>query len=267
MPIPGPSSATSGDALPRFVQGRGTPLVLLPGLSFSHGIPTGAMRALESALILSLSARHEVHWLGRRPGVPDGFELPDFANDYAAEIRRRFGRAMPVVGFSSGGLLGLQLALDHPDVVERLVVIGAAGRLSDSARDSDRRWIAALEQGRIADAWGALVSDISDGAVAARLLTSILGVVSPWVTPADCIDGMRTARAEVDVELTDSLSQMRVPTLLVVGGRDPNVGVGLATRTRAAIPGAELLVLPRAGHLGSMVHPRTTERIGRFLRS
>jgi len=266
VPFPGSASATTGEALPQFVQGHGTPLVLLPGLSFSHGVPTGIIRAFESALALGLCAHHEVHWLGRRPGVPAGYTLADFADDYADEIRRRFGRAMPVVGFSTGGLLGLQLALDHPDVVERLVVIGAAGRLSDSARASDRRWIAALERGRLADAWGALVSDVTDHAAAAGLLGSILGVAGPWILPADCSDGIRTARAEVDVDLGASLSGMRVPTLLVVGGRDRNVGVGLATRTRAAIPGAELLVLPRTGHLGSMVHRLTTDRIVRFLR-
>jgi pimeloyl-ACP methyl ester carboxylesterase len=248
-----------------FRQGHGEPVVVLPGLSFSHEAPSGATRLFESALVLGLSRRVEVHWLGRRPGVPEGHSLADFATDCAEAIRARFDRAAPVVGFSTGGLLGLQLVLDHPEVVDRLVVVGAGARLSDSARASDRAWISALEQGRTADAWAALAADLTDDAAATRALARVLGVVGPWVTPRDCTDGIRTARAEVDVDLTARLHEVNVRTLLVVGGRDPNVGVDLATRTRAAIPGGQLLVLPGVGHLGSMVHPRTTDRINRFL--
>ncbi len=254
----GESSSPGGRQLNGFVQGRGSPVVHLPGLGFANGLPTGAARAFESALIGPLSAGQEVHWIGRRVGVPVGYTMADFADDYADEIRRRFDRPMPVVGFSTGGLLGLQLALDHPEVVDRLVVIGAGARLSDSARASDRRWIAALEQGRVADAWRALVVDATPTPRRAACSRRRLDAVGPWVTPADCSDGIRTARAEVDVDLTASAAGLRVPTLLVVGGRDPTSESAwrLAPGPRSPVPSCSSC--PASGHLGSMVHPRTT---------
>jgi pimeloyl-ACP methyl ester carboxylesterase len=249
-----------------FVQGRGAPLVYLPGLSFAHGLPTGPVRAFESALIGPLSASHEVHWIGRRVGVPAGYALAEFAGDYAVEIDRRFGRPMPVVGFSSGGMLGLELALDHPGVVDRLVVVGAGARLSAAARESEGRWITHLAAGRVAEAWRELAADFTADPEGRGVLGAALDAVGPHLTPADCTDGIRLAEAELDVDLLPRLPSLAVPTLLVVGARDPSVGAGLAMRTREAIPGAEVLVLPRSAHLGSMVHPRAIARISAFLR-
>lgn len=264
---PGDVGAAGGaPPLEGFVQGRGAPFVHLPGLGFAHGRPTGPVRAFESALIGPLSAGHEVHWIGRRVGVPGGYTLADFARDYAEEIERRFGRPMPVVGFSSGGMLGLQLALDHPEVVDRLVVVGAGARLSDAARASERRWIAHLEHGRVAEAWRELAADVTADPEGRNLLGATLDAVGPHLTPADCTDGIRMAQAELDVDLLPRLPSLEVPTLLVVGTRDPSVGMGLAMRTRDAIPGAELLALPRSAHLGSMAHPRAIARISEFLR-
>lgn len=259
-------AAGDGPALEGFVQGRGAPLVHLPGLGFAHGSPTGPARVLEAALIGPLSAGHEVHWISRRVGVPAGYTLADFARDCADEIGRRFDRPMPVVGFSSGGMLAMQLALDHPEVVDRLVVVGAGARLSDAARASERRWIAHLEHGRVVEAWRELAADTTADPEGRRLLGSALDAFGPRLTPADCTDGIRVARAELDVDLLPRLPSLGVPTLLVVGTRDPSVGMGLAMRTRDAIPRAELLVLPRAAHLASMVHPRAIARISEFLR-
>jgi len=262
----GESSSPGGRQLNGFVQGRGSPVVHLPGLGFANGLPTGAARAFESALIGPLSAGQEVHWIGRRVGVPVGYTMADFARDYADEIGRRFDRPMPVVGFSTGGMLGLQLALDHPEVVDRLVVVGAGARLSDSARASERRWVSHLEHGRVAEAWRELAADATADPEARGLLAAALDAVGPHLTPADFSDGIRMAEAELDIDLLPRLPAVGVPTLLVVGARDPSVGMGLAMRTRDAIPGAELLVLPRSGHLTSMVHPRAIAGISEFLR-
>jgi pimeloyl-ACP methyl ester carboxylesterase len=56
------------------------------------------------------------------------------------------------------------------------------------------------------------------------------------------------------------MAKITAPTLLVWGDRDRLVSVRVATRTRDAIPGSRLLVLPGVGHVAMMEDPQTTAR-------
>jgi len=67
--------------------------------------------------------------------VPDGLDFPATA----AAIGDEHGPAV-YVGYSMGGRLCLQLALDHSELVERLVLVSASPGIADpSARDERRR--------------------------------------------------------------------------------------------------------------------------------
>lgn len=254
------------DGLPEFVQGTGPSAVYLPGLSFGHGVPTGPLRALESGLLGPLSGAVTLHWTGRRVGVPAGFTVADFAADYAAHIREHFDGPVPVIGFSTGGFIGFQLALDHPDVVQRLVVVASDARISEATRAFNERWIEHLERGDVAAAWqetGA-VQGAEPGSVGR--IGALLAEVAARLTPDDWTDGVRTAQAELDFDVTAELGRIAAPTLLVVGTGDASTSPGAAMRTQAALPDAELLVVPHTGHLGTLLDPGAIVRIRDFVR-
>lgn len=220
-------------ALPTFTRGRGRPLVYLPGWSLTHAVPRGLFGIGESALIRPLARYHRVHWVGRRQDVPAGFEISDFAADCAAYLRARFSAPVPVVGFSTGGFIALQLAIDHPELVERLVVVGAGATLTARARRSEAHWI--------------------------KFLTRHA------TTPGDRADAAATARADVGFDATAHLDRIAAPTLLVIGRWDSSCDPATAAATRAGIPGAQLRLLPWAGHLTSLISPMATQRISDFL--
>jgi len=46
-----------------------------------------------------------------------------------------------------------------------------------------------------------------------------------------------------------------VPTLVVVGEDDPGTPVAMAREIHAAMPGSELVVIPRAAHLANVEQP------------
>lgn len=252
-------------ALPSFVSGRGHPLVYLPGLAFSHALPTGLARLAERSLFGPLACRHRVHWLGRRPDVPDGFTIADFAQDCAAFLRSRVDHPLDVVGMSTGGFLGLQLALDHPELVRRLVVIGAGSRLTEAGATFERQLLEALEGGRTAAAWRVLGADVAPNRAFARPAAAVAGALGPFMSPDDLRDAAATARADLAFDLTAQLGSIHVPTLFVSGCRDKAFDAELARATWSGIPYAELLLLPHTGHLGSAMHPRAAARIHTFL--
>ncbi|WP_327584330.1 lysophospholipase [Nonomuraea sp. NBC_00507] len=74
--------------------------------------------------------------------------MADIATQHAQALAERFGEPVDVLGMSSGGSLALQLAADHPEVVRRLVVAGAAYTLTPRTREVQRRYTEAVAAGR-----------------------------------------------------------------------------------------------------------------------
>lgn len=251
--------------LPTFVVGRGRPVVYLPGLGLTHELPTGPSRLGEVAPLVPLLGRLRVHWLGRREDVPAGFTIADFAQDTAEFLIARATGPVPVIGFSTGGFVALQLALDHPELVERLVVIGAGPALSASGAASERVWLDHLEAGQSADAWRQVGVDLAGAGLPGRLLGALLATLGPGLDPRSQADALATARADLAFDITDRIDQLGVPTLFVLGRRDSSVDPAAVAAASARIPAGSLQLLAGTGHLGSCVHPAAAHRIARFL--
>ena len=88
--------------------------------------------------------------------MPPGTTIEDLSDAYAAAHAHEFSEAVPVLGLSTGGMIGLQLAADHPAVVRRLVVLASAYRLSESGRDTQRRQARHSAAGQPRRAWAAV---------------------------------------------------------------------------------------------------------------
>lgn len=249
------------------VLGAGRPVAFLPGLSFTHEPPSRASRLWEQAALRRLGQNVELHWIGRRPGVPPGSTMTDFTEDYAEFLSARFASPIPVLGFSTGGLLGLQLAARHPDLIDRLVVAGTGHRVSDTGRAANLRWVEALTGGRPRDAWREIATDLVGSDRLRTLAGHFLAAVGPLVTPADCSDGIRTAVAETAFDIGPELPRITAPTLVVAGDRDLTCTPSILSATAHGIPGARLEVLPGVGHLGSLTSPAAVRAITAFLTS
>jgi pimeloyl-ACP methyl ester carboxylesterase len=77
---------------------------------------------------------------------------------------------------------------------------------------------------------------------------------------------MALSLAETDTR--SLLPTIGVPTLLVWGDADQRSPLSIATQLRDAIPGAELVVIPNAGHVSNMEQPEVfSASVRRFLLS
>ena len=215
--------------------GTGRPLVLLHGglltidLSFGNLLPELAAGRRVIAT--------ELQGHGRTADIERDIDPRFLAADVAALLDHLGVGQADVLGFSLGGGVALQLALDHPDRVGRLIAVsvsyasdGFHPEISDPAQhatstrmpteDDFRQMRAAYE--RLAPDpghFGEFAAKVSQAAV------SLQG----W-TPAE-------------------LGSISAPTLLVFGDHD-FIRLEHAVQMHGLIPGAQLAVLPGATHMG-----------------
>ncbi len=105
--------------------GRGTPVVLVHGLGNSSLVWRRVIRGLAGdhrVVVPDLPGFGHTSPTRRRP-------LLDAYTDFLAELIERTGRGVPaaVVGNSTGGAVALRLAVTHPELVSRLVLVDPAG--------------------------------------------------------------------------------------------------------------------------------------------
>lgn len=230
-----------------------------------HGF-TGSGASWPAALVEGLSTRVRV------PSTPDlpghgrwGGEVDPECFTLAAALRAigkaQGGEAGPVVGYSMGGRLALAYAVAYPERVTHLVLESASPGLATeeergSRRTSDGRLARDLERDGMAAfvrRWEALPLFESQAAlpVSVRSAQRARRMANDPRSLAAALRGLGTGALP---SFWEALPGLRVPTLLLVGGRDARF-VGVARAMVEALPDGRLTVVPDAGHAVHLERP------------
>jgi pimeloyl-ACP methyl ester carboxylesterase len=251
--------------LPILRLGTGSPLVLIPGLSGRHGVPRRLWRWLQRKEIVDLSGDREVWSIDRRSGLEPGITVAELAIEYAETIRSLFAEPVDIVGVSTGGSIALQLAVDFPELIGRLVLVSAAYRLSDRGRLTQRNVATFLRSGGERRAAALLLSNTA-ASRPRRVLLAAIGILGARVVVGHHDDDLGVLLGtEDEFDLSARIGLIGVPTLVTGGARDRFYSAALFEETAARIPNAELIVYPRAGHIGTRGNRRLVRHILEFL--
>lgn len=158
-------------------------------------------------------------------------------------------------GYSLGGRLALQVALDTPSTVHGLVLISANPGIVDPAARAKRRiaddsladWIDAHDLDAFLDRWLAqpLFAGLDREQARSHRLDST----------RDIAHQLRTLGQGVQEPLWERLGELAMPVILVAGERDEQYA-GIARRAAAAIGStARLAIVPDGGHALLAQHP------------
>jgi pimeloyl-ACP methyl ester carboxylesterase len=237
-------------------------LVLLHGFGDSYTSWDGWVRELGSRFRI-IRLDFPGHGLTRAPEdyVLRGDALADFVDSFAARLDLP---QFAVAGNSMGGSVAWQLALRHPDRVNALVLLDAAGfpnekppaavplafrilkyRLGRALlRNIDNRPL--IDEG--------LKTDVYDKSVITPAF------VDRWAE-FQRAPGHRAILMSIDPRSMNNaeapiLQYIRAPTLVVNGESDVLVEPASARKLAAAIPGAKLIIYPQVGHLPQIEIPQ-----------
>lgn len=255
----------------------GRPLLLVHGFSSSVQSWEKWTPLLEGDYRL-ISVDLPGHGLTRTPaGYDPSIErYADFLDTFMGAIK--LDRAT-VIGSSMGGHAAWELALRHPERVEALVLVGAAGWRDPSATDRDEALIFKLLRNPVL---GPLMRDLDNSAlvrsgIRATFVNKALvddAMVSRYVdlsrapnhrqTLLNITLGFRTGSSATK----ERLSAIRVPTLVLHGAQDALVPVSGARLFGEAIPGARVVIYDKVGHLPQEEMPeRSANDLQTFLRA
>ncbi len=249
--------------LPYYTVGAGRPLVALRWFAPEHANPTGWARRAELRVMSPLGRHFAVYAVNRAPGMAAGTTMAGIAAQHAEALAERFGEPVDVLGMSSGGSVALQLAADHPEVVRRLVVAGAAYTLTPRTREVQRRYTEAVAAGRRGAHHQAPV--VGRTALTRALIRPMMWVADPLMRPADPLDMLHFAQAEDSFDVRDRLAGISAPTLVVGGERDLAYPVELFGQTAELLQDARLVLYPGTSHLGTFSHKRFAGDVAEFL--
>ena len=183
------------------------------------------------------------------------------AADAAQILRERDAAPADVVGWSSGGLVALTLALDAPEVVRSLVLIEPP---FDARKNVTPGFLAAYlrmqllrrlgRQERATDAWAGYITSLRSGG-------------STWADDPNYPEERKRryrANAETfavelgasDAHLSDErLAGLAVPVTVLLGDQSPSWFQRCAKAAERRIPGAQLRTVPGMGHAISLTAP------------
>jgi 3-oxoadipate enol-lactonase len=193
---------------------------------------------------------------GRTPIGPDTPDDRTFVRDNLPD------EPATLIGTSLGGRLALELALELPERVAALVLVGPGldgHEWSEEVRAFGAEEEAALERGDL------------DGAVEANVKLWLADDVDPEVR-ALVADMQRNAFQlqegrdfppipPLDPPASARLGEIGVPTLVVTGSEDVRDIHEIADTLRAGIPGVESASIAGSGHLPSLERPDEFDRV------
>lgn len=235
--------------------GKGPAVVLIHGGLVDSRLWDEQMRPLSKHFRV---VRYDLRRFGRSPAPAEPFShledlrgLLDFLKIEKATL----------VGLSLGGVVAADFALEHPERVERLVLVGAGLRGDQQPTPADAaRAAEAMSRGAeaFADATmaRALYAAVRPGTAAYRRLRQML---------LDNFNALSTSRPGLvnypERTTAERLSEIKVPTLVVIGGEDaPNLK-NIADTLASQIPGARKVTIPGSSHHPPVEKPKELNRV------
>jgi 3-oxoadipate enol-lactonase len=209
--------------------------------------------------------RYDLRGFGKTAKPEAAFSHRD---DLAGLLRARGIPSAVIIGASFGGRVAIEFALEYPDMVDGLVLVGSAlggYTFSEELDVFEAEIEAAFEAGDYDRAAEVDVRVWVDGprrtpeqvdptfrAHAHELARSVY-------TATD--EGGRSSQLEPPA--IERLRELRIPTLVVAGDLDQPDILRIADKLVTEIPGARRVIMHGTAHLPSMEHP---ERFNRLLR-
>ncbi len=236
-----PPSTTNGTTIHYETAGVGPAFVFVHANPFDHRLWMGQVAEF-SARFRCVAV--DIRGYGRSDKVETPFTLADMMADVLGVLEQEGITEAVMCGCSVGSGIALLTALEHPELVKALVLVGGnskgsttvAGRVKDFEETRDLKGL--LE--------GYLKELVAPGFGETRYGRWVLGLFAANAGRLSARAIARIHRARGACDMSGRLGEIGMPTLVVNGIHDNSLAAG--RETAAGIRAARHVVLPDTGH-------------------
>lgn len=221
-------------------------LIVLPGLS--DGLTTVKGKAL---LLASPFKRffkdYTVYMFSRKNKMPEGYSIRDMAADQAKVLKKLGITKASVMGVSQGGMIAQFLAIDHPELVEKLIIVVSAPEVNETIHSAVSTWIKMAQKG---DHQGLMINT-AERAYSQKYLKKfrkfypVIGMVGK---PRNYDRFFVNAKAILEFHASEELNKIVCPTYIIGGDDDRTVGASGSYEMKEKIERSEMYIYKGLGH-------------------
>jgi pimeloyl-ACP methyl ester carboxylesterase len=195
-----------------------------------------------------------------KPALP--ITVSDLCEDVVAVCKQESARAAIFAGVSVGGVMGLQLGLDHPEIFKALILVGCSSMPGDRYRS---RIDGYMQQGVEKFHIQHLTDLVSKDFPKTKLGKYLLGMHTEMDSRLSAPAIAEIFNALQNRDLTARLQELKMPVLIMNGEFDNSLKRSKDMSTRIA--GAEHRTIAGAGHACCLEDPATfDEHVLSFLK-
>lgn len=247
----------------RFGKGQKV-LVLLPGLGDGLSPVHGRFQATALAWAYrQFAGAFQVYLFSRKNELKEGYSTKDMAHDQARAMEALGISKASVMGVSQGGMIAQYLAVEHPALVQKLVLAVTLSRQNVMVNEVVGGWMELAERGE----YKRLMIDTAEKSYSEkyfkkhRFLYSLLGSAG---APNGFDRFLIQAASCLQHNAYPELERITCPTLVIGGDEDKIVGPNAALETAEEIKGSELFLYHGLGHAAYEEAADFNERVLNF---
>jgi pimeloyl-ACP methyl ester carboxylesterase len=238
-------------------EGSGAPLLLIMGLGWASYAWYRSRPVLsEKYRTIALDNRG----VGKSDAPPGPYSIAQMAADAAAVLNAARVNTAHIFGVSMGGMIAQEFALQYPHKVRSLILGCTAAGGPQAVRAEQEALQVLMTRGRDPDAFAKAIRPfIYDAGTLPEQIEEDTAVRRKWYPPADAY--FAQLQAIMAWEAHSRLAQISAPTLVIHGENDRLVPPENAKLIAARLPGAKLVVIPRASHIFTTDQPDAAHRV------
>jgi pimeloyl-ACP methyl ester carboxylesterase len=151
------------------------------------------------------------------------------------------------MGVSQGGMVAQYLAAEHPEKVEKLILVVTAPYANDVAKNAVSGWIDMAKRGE----HEALMTDTAEKMYSKKYLykyRKISSIVASFTKPDNYERFFANANAILNFDARGELEKIKCQTLILSGNDDNTVGNDAPRELKAGIPNSDMFIYNGLGH-------------------
>lgn len=238
-------------------------LIMLPGLG--DGLSTVKGMAFVFSMMYRIYANEfTVYVFSRKNDMQEGYSTREMAQDQAEAMSVLGISKTDVLGISQGGMIAQYLAIDHPDLVNKLILAATSAGPNEIIEKVVGAWIEMAKQGNYKE----LMIDTAERSYSERYLKKyrrIYPFIGRTGKPKSFKRFLIQAASCISHNAYAELGKIVCPTLVIGGDCDKIVGTTAAPAIAEKINHSELFIYNGLGHAAYEEAKDFNERILNFL--